>query len=143
SVGRASLGSAVGGGWVELFERLDRGGEQDAETLARRGAHVGRGAGEAMEDRMTNGFVRARKRREELPEPERMIEDDRFEHRCVRIRGALVREEGAPSFGRNAVSKGRGQLALLARELRCLRIVTEGGGDRVLRRIVFDRRDRG
>src|SRR5690606_33903834 len=86
----ASLGSAVGGGWVELFERLDRGGEQDAETLARRGAHVGRGAGEAMEDRMTNGFVRARKRREELPEPERMIEDDRFEHRCVRIRGALV-----------------------------------------------------
>src|SRR5690606_5729540 len=61
------LGSAGGRwGWIQLFEGLDCGGEEDAEALAGRGAHVRGGSGEAMEGGIAHGLFGARKGRVEL-----------------------------------------------------------------------------
>lgn len=87
---------------VELFEGPNRGREEHPEALPRRRPHVRGRTRETMKDRIAHGLVGARQGRVELAEPERMIENDRFEHGRVRVRGALVGEERAPRFGLQA-----------------------------------------
>src|SRR5690606_24246605 len=127
-----------GGDRVELFEGLDGGREQDAKTLPRGRAQVRGRPRETMEDGIAHGVFGAGKGRVELPETEGVVEDDRLEHGGMGVRRALVGEERTPGFGRDAVAQGGGELALLPGEVGRSRVVPEGGGDRVLRRVVLD-----
>src|SRR5690606_19305846 len=112
-------------------------------TLPRGRAQVRGRACEAMEDGIAHGLFGAGKGRVELAEAKGVVEDDRLEHGGMGVRRALVGEERTPGLGGDAVTQDGGELALLAGEVGRSRVVAEGGGDRVLRRVVLDRGDGG